>query len=55
MINTIFEKDWDKIQRKVEMEMVSLGLIPNIQEENEYKKKYYERLENKYRNRNGIE
>lgn len=46
-----FEHDLDKIQRKVENEMVSLGLIPSMQEEIKYKKKYYECLENKYRNK----
>ena len=46
-----FEHDLDKIQRKVESDMVSLGLISNIQEEKEYKEKYFERLENKYKNR----
>ena len=35
--------------------MISKGLITSKQEENEYEKKYYERLENKYRNENGIE
>ena len=40
---------------KAEEEMISKGLITSKQEENEYEKKYYERLENKYRNENGIE
>ena len=40
---------------KAEEEMISKGLITSKQEENEYEKTYYERLENKYRNENGIE
>ena len=40
---------------KAEEEMISKGLITSKQEENEYEKKYYERLENKYRNENGME
>ena len=31
--------------------MISKGLMTSKQEENEYEKKYYERLENKYKNR----
>ena len=35
--------------------MISKGLITSKQEEKEYEKKYFERLENKYKSRDEIE